>query len=52
MRRAANANAKLESLFWRSEALFPLEKFLTWLNEAFMELEEANAPLYESQKVN
>ena len=52
MRRAASANAKLDSLFWKSEASFPFEKFLTKLNEAFMELEEANVPLYESQKVN
>jgi hypothetical protein len=52
MRRAASANAKLESLFWKSEASFPFEKFLTRLNEAFMELEEANVPLYETQKVN
>jgi hypothetical protein len=52
MRRAASANAKLDSLFWKSEASFPFEKFLTKLNEAFMELDEANVPLYESQKVN
>ena len=52
MRRAASANAKLESLFWKSETSFPFEKFLTRLNEAFMELEESNMPLYESQKVN
>ena len=52
MQRAASANAKLDSLFWKSEASFPFEKFLTKLNEAFMELEEANVPLYESQKVN
>ncbi len=52
MRRAASANAKLESLFWKNEASFPSEKFLTRLNEAFMELQEANVPLYESQKVN
>ena len=52
MRRAASANAKLESLFWKSESSFPFEKVLTRLNEAFMELEEANVPLYESQKVN
>ena len=52
MRQAASANAKLESLFWKSEVLFPFEKFLTRLNEAFMELEEENVPLYEPQKVN
>ena len=52
MRRAAIANAKLEALFWKSETTFPFEKYLTKLNEAFMELDEANVPLYESQKVN
>jgi len=51
MRRAALANAKLESLFWRSEASFPFEKFLTRMNEAFKELEDAGQPLYPSQKV-
>jgi hypothetical protein len=45
MRRAASANAKLGSLFWKSETSFPFEKFLTRLNEAFMELDEANVPL-------
>ena len=52
MRRAATANAKLENLFWKSEASFPFEKFLTRMNEAFMELEEAGQPLYPAQKVN
>lgn len=51
MRRAAAANAKLESLFWKSEASFSFEKFLTRMNEAFKELEDAGQPLYEQQKV-
>ncbi len=51
MRRAAAANAKLETLFWKSEALFSFEKYLTRLNEAFKELEDAGQPLWETQKV-
>jgi hypothetical protein len=51
MRRAALANAKLENLFWKSEASFLFEKFLTRNNEAFEEHEDAGQPLYPSQKV-
>ncbi|KAI2509730.1 hypothetical protein MHU86_4712 [Fragilaria crotonensis] len=51
MRRAAAANAKLESLFWKSEASFSFEKYLTRLNEAFKELEDAGQALWEAQKV-
>lgn len=51
MRRAAAANAKLETLFWKSEASFSFEKYLTRLNEAFKELEDAGQPLWETQKV-
>lgn len=52
MRRAAAANAKLETLFWKSEASFSFEKYLTRLSEAFKELEDAGQPLFEAQKVN
>lgn len=51
MRRAAAANAKLEALFWKSEASFPFEKYLTRMNEAFKELEDADQPMYVQQKV-
>ena len=51
MRRAAAATAKLEALFWKSEASFPFEKYLTRMNEAFKELEDANQPMYVQQKV-
>ena len=51
MRRAAAANAKLETLFWKSEASFSFEKYLTRLNEAFKELEDAGQALWETQKV-
>jgi hypothetical protein len=51
MRRAASANAKLETLLWKSEASFPFEKYLTRLNKAFKELEDAGQPLWEAQKV-
>ena len=52
MRRAASANAKLEALFWKSEAAFPFEtKYLTRMNEAFKELEDAGQPMYMQQKV-
>ena len=51
MRRAASAQAKLENLFWKNEAAFPFEKFLTRMNEAFKELEDADQPLYPAQKV-
>lgn len=51
MRRAASANAKLEALFWKSEASFPFEKYLTRMNEAFKELEDAGQPMYVQQKV-
>jgi hypothetical protein len=44
MRRAASANAKLDALFWKSEAVFPFEKYLTRINEAFKELEDAGQP--------
>ncbi|KAI2501857.1 Reverse transcriptase (RNA-dependent DNA polymerase) [Fragilaria crotonensis] len=50
MRRAASANAKLEALFWKSEAAFPFEKYLTRMNEAFKELEDAGQPMYEQQR--
>jgi predicted ATPase len=52
MRRAAAANAKLETLFWKSEASFSFEKYLTRLNEAFKELEDAGQALWEAQKGN
>ncbi len=52
MRRAASANAKLEALFWKSEAAFPFEKYLTRMNEAFKELEDAGQPMCEQQKVH
>ena len=52
MRRAAAANTKLETLFWKSEASFSFEKYLTRLNEAFKELKDAGQPLWEAQKVN
>ena len=42
MRRAASANAKLEALFWKSEASFPFEKYLTRMNEAFKEIGRAH----------
>ncbi|KAI2490039.1 hypothetical protein MHU86_24554 [Fragilaria crotonensis] len=51
MRRAASANAKLEALFWKSEASFPFEKYLTRMNEAFKELADAGQPMYMQQKV-
>lgn len=51
MRRAAAATAKLEALFWKSEASFPFEKYLTRMNEAFKELEDADQPMYVQQKV-
>jgi hypothetical protein len=51
MRRAASANAKLEALFWKSEASFPFEKYLTRMNEAFRELADAGQPMYVQQKV-
>ena len=51
MRRAASANAKLEALFWKSEASFPFEKYLTRMNEAFKELADAGQPMFVQQKV-
>jgi hypothetical protein len=51
MRRAASANAKLDALFWKSEASFPFEKYLTGMNEAFKELADAGQPMYMQQKV-
>ena len=50
-RRAASALAKLENLFWKNESSFPFEKYLTRLNEAFMEMEDAEQALYPAQKV-
>jgi hypothetical protein len=50
-RRAASALAKLKNLFWKSELSFPFEKYLSRLNKAFMEMEEAEQPLYPAQKV-
>ena len=53
MRGAASANAKLEAHFLKSEAAFPFEKYLTRMNEAFKELEDAGQPMYaEQQKVH
>ncbi len=43
-RRAASAQANLESLFWKNESSFPFEKFLTCISEAFMEMEDAGRP--------
>jgi hypothetical protein len=52
MRRAAAVNAKLETLFWKSKALFSSEKYLTRLNEeAFKEIEDAGQALWETQKI-
>jgi hypothetical protein len=51
MRRAAAVNAKLETLFWKSEASFLFEKYLTRLNEAFKELENTGQALWETQEV-
>ena len=51
MRRAGAAHAKLETLFWKSEASFLFEEYLTRLNEAFKELEDAGQALWETQKV-
>jgi hypothetical protein len=51
MRRAASANAKLEALFWKSEAAFPFEKYVTRMNKAFKELEDAGQPMFMQQKV-
>ena len=51
MRRVAAATAKLEALFWKSEASFPFERYLTRMNEAFKELEDADQPMYVQQKV-
>jgi hypothetical protein len=51
MGRAASANAKLDALFWKSEAAFPFEKYLTRMNEAFKELEDAGQPMFMQQKV-
>jgi RimJ/RimL family protein N-acetyltransferase len=36
-----SAQAKLESFFWKNESSFPFEKFLTCMNEASMEMEDA-----------
>ena len=47
LRRAAAANAKLETIFWKSAASFSFEKYLTRLNEAFKELEDAGQALWE-----
>lgn len=51
MQHAALANAKLENLFWKSEASFSFEKFPTCMKKAFKKLEDAGQPLYPSQKV-
>ena len=52
MRRAASANAKLELLFWKNEASFAFDEFLTRMNKAFtMELEDPGQPLFPQQKV-
>ncbi len=44
-RHAASVNAKLDALFWKSEASFPFEKYLTRMNEAFKELADAGQPM-------
>jgi hypothetical protein len=44
----AHATGKLETLFWKNEASFSFEKFLTRMSEAFKELEDAG---HEAQKV-
>ncbi len=49
-RRAASAHAKLKSLFWKNKSSFPFEKFLSKMNEAFMEKEDAGQPLYPQQR--
>ncbi len=51
MQHAALANAKLENLFWKSDASFSFKKFVTQMNETFKELEDAGQPLYPSQNV-
>jgi hypothetical protein len=44
-------SAKLENLFWKNVTALPFEKFLTHMNEAFKELEDAGQPLFPAQKV-
>ena len=50
-RRMTGAKAKLERLFYKAEATFPFEKFVTNLIEIFNICERYGMPVYESDKL-
>ena len=50
-RRMTGAKAKLERLFYKAEATFPFEKYVTNLIEIFNICERYGMPVYESDKL-
>jgi len=50
-RRKEGARARLKSIFYKHEATFPFEKFITSLNDSFQTLEKYGEALYESEKL-
>ena len=50
-KRLADARAKLKNLFYKHEATFSFEKYVTALNSIFLIHERYNEPIYESNKV-
>jgi hypothetical protein len=50
-RRAAEAEAQLDRLFYKNEAAFPFETYVTHLNECFELLKDNEQALSEAQKV-
>ncbi len=51
-RRKAQANAEINTLFYRNEQSFSFEKFATKLKSCFDVLERYNLPKHEEEKVN
>jgi len=50
-RRKEEARSQLKTLFYKHEASFPFEKFITALNDAFQVLDKYGEPLYETEKL-
>lgn len=50
-RRLTSAKARLEKLYYRAEATFPFEKYVTTLTEIYNTCERYNQPMYESDKL-
>ena len=51
-RSAAESESRLSKIYYRNESYFPFDKYISKLTEIFQDLEDANEPKTERQKVN